>query len=123
MVFHALGQQEGPAIEQYVCARVHVCVCMCCGNEERRGNKDGASHTLSMSEAVVDLQRWSPPKPFLKTPERDSAVRQPRSFFDILKKGSFEVESKQKSVATATGNTLSIQNQNKSRSRSILSVV
>lgn len=70
MVFHALGQQEGPAIEQYVCmcmcVRVCVYVCMCYRNQDRRENKDGASHILVTSQAVVDLQQWRSPETLSK---------------------------------------------------------
>lgn len=65
MVFHASGQWEGPAIEQYVCVCMCVLcvyVCMCYRNQDRRGNKDGASHILVMSRAVADLQQWRPPE-------------------------------------------------------------
>lgn len=69
-----------PLSSMSVCVCMCVFVCMCYGNEERRGDRDGASHTLGMSQAVVDLQQWRPPRnPFEKL-RWDSAIRQPDHF-------------------------------------------
>lgn len=57
VVFHALGQQEGPAIEQYAFVYAYAT-----GMSKKSGNQDGTSHMLSVSLAVVDVYLWTPSK-------------------------------------------------------------
>lgn len=61
------GSRRAPAIEQYACARLHVCVCVfayacATGIVREEGIKMGLSRTLGVSQAVVDLQRRRPPE-------------------------------------------------------------